>query len=67
MSALARDSIMGDPERSDAALLSAGILAACAAAIAGWALYRSARSNGRPAAHDAAGAGDPKLLTTRSS
>jgi hypothetical protein len=31
---------MGDPERLDAALLSAGILAFCAAAIAGWALYR---------------------------
>jgi hypothetical protein len=31
---------MGDPERSDAALLSAGILAACAVVIAGWALYR---------------------------
>jgi hypothetical protein len=31
---------MGDPERPDAALLSAGILALCAAAIAGWALVR---------------------------
>jgi hypothetical protein len=31
---------MGDPERSDAALISAGILAVCAAAIAGWAIYR---------------------------
>jgi hypothetical protein len=30
---------MGDPERSDAGLLSAGILALCGAAIAGWALY----------------------------
>jgi hypothetical protein len=40
MSARARESIMGDPERSDAALLSAGILVACAAAVAGWALYR---------------------------
>jgi hypothetical protein len=40
LSAQARDSIMGDPERSEAALLSAGILLACAAAFAGWALYR---------------------------
>jgi hypothetical protein len=39
-SARARDSIFGEPERGDAALLSAGILVACAAAIAGWALYR---------------------------
>jgi hypothetical protein len=31
---------MGDPERTDAALLSAGMLALSAAAIAGWALYR---------------------------
>jgi hypothetical protein len=31
---------MGDPERSDAALLSAGILMLSAAAIAGWAIYR---------------------------
>jgi hypothetical protein len=31
---------MGDPERSDAALLSAGILLACAAAVGGWAIYR---------------------------
>jgi hypothetical protein len=31
---------MGDPERSEAALLSAGILLACAAAIAGWAICR---------------------------
>jgi hypothetical protein len=31
---------MGDPERSEAALISAAILAACAAAIAGWAIYR---------------------------
>jgi hypothetical protein len=31
---------MGDPERSNAGLLSAGILAACALALAGWALYR---------------------------
>jgi hypothetical protein len=31
---------MGDTGRSDAGLLSAGILVACAAAIAGWALYR---------------------------
>jgi hypothetical protein len=40
MSARARDAIMGDPERPDAALLSAGILALCAAAVAGWAIYR---------------------------
>jgi hypothetical protein len=31
---------MGDPERGEAALISAGILVACAAAIAGWALYK---------------------------
>jgi hypothetical protein len=31
---------MGDPERPNAALLSAGILALCAAAVAGWAIYR---------------------------
>jgi hypothetical protein len=31
---------MGDPERSDAALLAAGILLSCACAIAGWAIYR---------------------------
>jgi hypothetical protein len=40
MSARARDSIMGEPERSDAALLSAGILVVCAAAVAAWAIYR---------------------------
>jgi hypothetical protein len=40
LSAQARDAILGDSERGDAALLSAGILVACAAAIAGWALYR---------------------------
>ena len=40
MSARARDSILGDPERGVAALISAAVLAACAAAIAGWALYR---------------------------
>jgi hypothetical protein len=40
LSAQARDSIMGDPERGNAALLSAAILGATAAAIAGWALYR---------------------------
>jgi hypothetical protein len=40
MSAQARDSIMGERDRGDAALLSAGILAACAGAIAAWALYR---------------------------
>jgi hypothetical protein len=40
LSTQARDSIIQDPERSNAALLSAGILVACAAAIAGWALYR---------------------------
>jgi hypothetical protein len=40
LSARARDSIIGDPERSNAGLLSAGILALCAAAIAGWALHR---------------------------
>jgi hypothetical protein len=38
LSAQARDSIMGDRERSNAALLSAGILASCGAAIA--AVYR---------------------------
>jgi hypothetical protein len=31
---------MGDPNRGQAALLSAGILVACGVAIAGWALYR---------------------------
>jgi hypothetical protein len=31
---------MGDPDRSDAALLSVGILALCGAAIAAWAIYR---------------------------
>jgi len=31
---------MGDRDRFDAGLISAGILAACAAAIAGWAIYR---------------------------
>jgi hypothetical protein len=31
---------MGDPKRSNAGLLSAGILLACGAAIAAWALYR---------------------------
>jgi hypothetical protein len=31
---------MGDPERSDAGLLAAGILVACGAAIAGWAIWR---------------------------
>ncbi len=40
LSAQARDSIIGDPERGDAGLLSAGILVLCAAAIAGWAIYR---------------------------
>jgi hypothetical protein len=40
LSAQARNSIMGDPERSEAALISAGILVACAVAIAGWAIYR---------------------------
>jgi hypothetical protein len=39
LSARARDSIMGDPGRSEAGLLSAGILLACGAAIAGWALH----------------------------
>ncbi len=40
LSARARDSIMGDPDRSEAGLLSAGILVACGAAIAGWAIYK---------------------------
>jgi hypothetical protein len=31
---------MGDPERTEAGLLAAGILVACAAAIAGWAIYK---------------------------
>jgi hypothetical protein len=31
---------MGDPERSDAGMLSAGILLACGAAIGAWAIYR---------------------------
>jgi hypothetical protein len=31
---------MGDPDRGSAALLSAGILVACGAAIAAWAIYR---------------------------
>jgi hypothetical protein len=31
---------MGDPDRRNAGLLSAGILLACGAAIAGWALYQ---------------------------
>jgi hypothetical protein len=38
LSARARDSILGDPERNDAGLLSAGILVACGVAIAGWAI-----------------------------
>jgi hypothetical protein len=40
LSARARDSILGDAEGSDAGLLSAGILLACGAAIAGWAILR---------------------------
>ena len=40
LSAGARDAILGDEGRGDAALLSAAVLAGCAAAIAGWALYR---------------------------
>jgi hypothetical protein len=39
LSAQARDAVLGDSERSDAGLLSAGILLACGAAIAGWAIY----------------------------
>jgi hypothetical protein len=31
---------LGDPNRGRAALLSAGILLACGAAIAAWAIYR---------------------------
>jgi hypothetical protein len=31
---------MGEPGRGNAALLSAGILFACGAAIAAWAIYR---------------------------
>jgi hypothetical protein len=45
LSARARDSILGDPDHSDAGLLAAGILAACGAAIAGWAVYNR---KGRP-------------------
>src|SRR5262249_46891699 len=40
MSARARDSILGDSERTEAGALSAGILAVCALAVAGWVLYR---------------------------
>jgi hypothetical protein len=40
LSARARDSVLGDSQRRDAGLLSAGILLACGAAIAGWAIYR---------------------------
>lgn len=40
LSARARDSILGDPGGSEAGLLAAGILIACGAAVAGWALYR---------------------------
>jgi hypothetical protein len=40
LSSQARDSILGDADRDEAALLSAAILALCATAIAGWALYR---------------------------
>jgi hypothetical protein len=40
LSAQARDSILGDRGRGNAALLSAAILVSCAAAIAGWALHR---------------------------
>jgi hypothetical protein len=39
LSAGSRDAIMGDPERTDAGLLSAAILVACGAAIGAWALY----------------------------
>ena len=46
MSAAARDSILGEPEQSSAGLLSGGILLACGAAIAGWAIYRSQRFGG---------------------
>jgi hypothetical protein len=46
LSAGARDSIMGEPGRSEAGLLSAGILLACGAAIAGWAIYNNRK--GRP-------------------
>jgi hypothetical protein len=42
LSSQARDSILGDPGRSNAGLLSAGVLIACGAAIAGWAIYRRA-------------------------
>jgi len=40
LSSQARNSILGDAERGEAALLSAGILALCATAIEGWALCR---------------------------
>jgi len=40
LSAQARDAVLGDTDRSDAGLLSAGILLACGAAIAGWAVYK---------------------------
>jgi hypothetical protein len=40
LSAQARDSVLGERGRGNAALLSAGILVSCAAAIAGWVLYR---------------------------
>jgi hypothetical protein len=46
LSARTRDSILGDSERSEAGLLSAGILIACGAAIAGWAIYKNRK--GRP-------------------
>jgi hypothetical protein len=40
LSAQARDAVLGDTGRSDAGLLSAGILLACGTAIAGWAIYK---------------------------
>lgn len=40
LSQRARDAILDEPGHRRGALLSAGILMACAAAIAGWALYR---------------------------
>ena len=55
LSRQARDSIMGDPERSEAGLLSAGILLACGAAIAGWALMRGCSERQRGATRLAKG------------
>jgi hypothetical protein len=40
LSSRARATIMGDPERTHAALLAECILLSCACAIAGWAIFR---------------------------